>query len=210
MAEQQFIGVDPSALCSLLPTRLLMTGLFRDLLTKHFADPASIEEDDLKHLIWGENVFDTEIMIETVYRWRPEATEFRPAILIHGNTISRMQRGIGDRNLGNSVTLDGAEHFSTFYVGSHTLFCIAGSAAQAELLAEEVQREIVQFAPVILEYFHHIKRIGATQIGAVAQIEESDERFVAPVTIGYCYEQKWKVKMQAPRLNISLSLLTSC
>jgi hypothetical protein len=185
-----------------------MTGVLRDILMRHFVG-GNVEEPDLRQLVWraGET---TDILIESVHRWRPELTEHRPAILIKRNTLQNQRRGIGDMQQGNLPDQFGHEHYATFWVGSHTLFCVGGSGAQAELLATEVQRHLTEFARPFA-FSLGIHRFQVTQIGAVAELEEAKENWVVPVTVGYGYDERWKLIEQAPRLhNVSLSLIAEC
>ena len=136
-----YLGSFFSSFCSLLGRPQLMTGIFRDILMRHFYSAGHIEDPNLRQLVWrpGET---TDILIESVYRWRPELTEHRPGVLIKRNAMQNERRGIGDRHQGQVTDMYGHEHYATFWVGSHTLFCIGGSGAQAELLGTEVQREL--------------------------------------------------------------------
>jgi len=176
---------------------------------RHFADAAHIEEPDLQHLVFR-NGTGTDILIETIHRWRPQLTEFRPAVLVKRNAYQNQRRALGDRRQGNASDEYGDEHFETFWVGSHTLFCIGGSGAQAELLGAEVQRELTQFGPAIA-FSLDLLRLQVTQVGAVAVLEEAQENWVVPVTVGYGFSESWILRQRAPRLKqLSLSLLTEC
>lgn len=202
----QFIGASFSNLCSLLPRPLLLTGFFRDVLIRHFSSIDYIEAPELQRLIWqrGEQ---TNILIEAIHRWVPELTEHRPGVIIKRNAYANRRFGIGDRHHGPSADTVGNPHYATFWVGSHTLFCLGGSGAQAELLATEVQRELTEFGPVILKSLS-LHRFQVTEVGAIAELEEATENFVVPVTVGYAYEQRWLIKRQAPTLRtISLSTI---
>jgi len=202
-------GTTFSSLCSLMMRPVIMTGVLRDIFMRHFTAWGNIEEPDLRQLVWrsGET---TSILIESAYRWRPELTEFRPAVLIKRNTLQNQRRGIGDQQMGNLADAFGHEHYATFWVGSHTLFCVGGSGAQAELLGTEVQRHLTEFSRAFLMSFG-LLRFQVTQVGAVAELEESRENWVVPVTVGYGYEERWKIIEQAPRLHsVSLSLITEC
>jgi len=205
----QVLGKTFSAMCSLLGRPLIMTGIFRDLLLRHFSSSSYIEEPDLRHLIWRGDE-RTNILIESVYRWRPELTEKRAGVLIKRNAYQNQRRGIGDRRQGAPADRYGHDKFVTYWVGSHTLFCVGGSGAQAELLGTEVQREITQFGPAVAAVTG-LLRLQVTQVGAVAELEEAQENWVVPVTVGYAYEERWTLRPQAPRLSrVSLSLLTDC
>ena len=203
----QIIGnTDLSSLCSMLNRPIVLTGLFRDVLIRHFSSDKYIEEPDLRHLIWkpGE---DTGILIESIHRWRPETTERRPAVIVKRNAYQNERRGIGDRRMGPITDKEGNNHYVTFWKGSHTLFCIGGTGAQAEILATEVQRELTEFGPELVRTLG-LMRFQVTEIGAVGELEEAQENFVVPVTVGYAYEERWVTKLQASRLNsVSLSLI---
>jgi len=202
----QYFGVKLSALCVLMPRPLILTGIFRDVLTRHFVAEDYIESPDLRHLIWREGE-DTGIIIESIHRWRPELTEMRPGVIVKRNAYASNQRGIGDRLQGPPTDAEGFAHYATFWTGSHTLFCIGGSGAQAELLGAEVQRELTQFGPELARVLN-MKRLRVSQIGAVAELEEAQANFAVPVTVGYTYEENWIIRPQVPRLNkISMSML---
>lgn len=195
-----------SAFCQLMASPQIMTGLFRDILQRHFASPDFIGESDLRKLIWrsGEQ---TNILIETAYRWRPELTQLRPGIIIKRNSYRNVRLGVGDALQTPFVDQAGNRHFATSWLGSHTLFCITNSGAQTELLCSEVQRELTGFAEIIRGTLD-LLRFQVLEIGPVSILEEAQENFAAPVTVTYAYVDKWSVRPQVPRLNnISLSLL---
>lgn len=111
---------------------------------------------------------------------------------------------------GNPADRQGNPHYATYWIGSHTLFCIGGSGAQAELLATEVQREMTEFGPVIHKVMG-LHRFQAAEVGEIGELEESTENFVVPVTVAYAFEQRWILLQQAPRLSaISLSMILEC
>jgi hypothetical protein len=131
----------------------------------------------------------------------------RPGVIVKRNSYANSRRGIGDRHQGQPVDAEGNAHYTTFWNGSHTLFCIGGSGAQAELLGAEVQRELTQFGPEIARVLD-LKRWQVSQIGAVAELAEAQANFVVPITVGYAYEERWIIRQQVPRLNkISMSML---
>lgn len=194
-----------SAFCQLMASPQILTGLFRDLLQRHFTED-NIEEADLRNLIWHASE-NTHIVIESAYRWSPALTQRRPAVVIKRNAYKNFRVTIGDSRQMPFVDGEGNRSFVTGWLGSHTLFCIANSGAKVELLASEVQRELTGFAEIIRSTLG-LLRFQVLEIGAVAILEEAQENFVVPVTVTYAYEQRWSVREQAPRLNnISLSCL---
>lgn len=173
----------------------MITGLLRDLLVRHFSTPMQIEESDLRHLVWREDE-RTGILIESIHRWRGTLTEKRPAIVIKGNGRRNVRVGIGDNAGANE---QGFVQYQTFWVGSHTLFCVHGSGAGADILATEVQRELTQFHPVVVNYLK-LYNWQVTEVGGVSEIEESKEGFVVPVTVGWCYSETWRLDLESLKL----------
>lgn len=191
-----------SNLCSKGWRPIMLTGLLRDLLTRHFL-PGLIEDTDIRHLVWRPDE-KTDILIESVHRWRGELTEKRPAILVKRNTYQNQRFGIGDLRGPDGR---GMNRYSTFWVGSHTVFCIHGTGAGVEILATEVQRELTQFAPVVREDLG-LKKWSVTEVGAIAEVEEARESFVVPITVGWAYEESWTLELESPKLRrISLKTL---
>jgi len=183
------------SICQLGMRPLILTGALRHVLIHLFSDDSQIEEPDLRSKIWRPGQ-DTSILIESVNRWTGDLVEFRPAILFKRNAMRNVRYGIGDRI---ATTADGFDAYNTFWVGSHTVFCIAGSAASAELLATEVQRGLLQFGPAISAQLQLVK-FHITEVGAPAEIEESKENFAIPISIGWCYQETWELTRESMKL----------
>jgi hypothetical protein len=112
------IPVSPSALCSMGWRPLMITGLLRNLLTRHFSDPLQVEEPDLRHLVWREDV-RTGILIESVGRWRGELVEKRPAVIIKKHARQNIRIGIGDKAGADE---QGQQQYQTFWAGRTPCF----------------------------------------------------------------------------------------
>ena len=208
MAEEPlYLGTKISSVCSLMPRPIVLTGFLRDVLIRHFADVNSIEDPALRHLVWSNTMGASNILIESVHRWLPQYTEQRPGVIIKRNAYQNRRIGIGNKHQGPPADKRGDPHYSTMWVGSHTLFCIGGTGAQAEVLATEVQRELTEFAQHYARQMH-LHRFQVVEVGAVGELEEATENFVVPVTVGYAYMENWVVSQQAPTLHhVSLSLI---
>lgn len=187
-------GVQISSLCEMGLQPILITGLLRDLLIRHFQE-GNIESKDLQRYVWR-NDLTTGILIESIHRWRGDLAEKRPAILIKRNQYSNTRMTIGDQ-AGEDQW--GNRQYATWWTGSHTLFCIHASGASAEILATEVQREITQFAPVLLQTIG-LFRLMVTDVGPISEIEEAKESFVIPVNVAWAYQETWKVKVDSLRI----------
>ena len=196
-----------SSVCATLGRLQVLTGVFRDLLTKSFSHADWIENPQLKQLLWRSNT-STRILVEAHYRWTPEQAKQRCAVIIKRNAYAAEYKGLGG-SMGQGGTVDeyGDPHYEIFWVGSHTLFCIGGTGAEAEILATEVQRQLTQFAPVIQRSLG-LMRLRAAQLNEISRLEEAPENFLVPVTFSVAYAERWTIKQQAPRLRgISLTKL---
>lgn len=181
----------------------MLTGLLRDLLTRHFAGQTTIEEPVLRRQIWQESKL-TGILIESIYRWRKELVEKRPAVIIKLNGRRNVRRGINDAAGSDE---QGRSLYRTFWVGSHTLFCIHGSGASAEILATEVQTELTRFHPVITSELN-LGNWQVVEVGGVSVLAEARDAFVVPVTVGWCYQQEWRLNPETPKLrSVPITLL---
>jgi len=188
--------------CSLGWRAGLITGLIRDLLIQHFADPDMAENPIFRLAasqgrpnVWREGE-DTGILIESIHRWRGDIVGKRPAIVIKRNSYSSMRLGIADHV---SVDNRGFQNYELMWVGSHTAFCIHGSGAGVEMLAGEVQRELTQFHPLMTRYMQ-LMRWMVTEVGAISEIEEAKETFAVPISIGWAYTERWTVEKESPKL----------
>lgn len=203
----QFYGTTLSAICQMLPRPQTMTGLFVEHFQRHFSETNFREDGTLRELIWRDTD-TTNILIESVWQWLPRTTNLRPAIIVKRNGYTFQRVGIGDnRHQLQPTDSSGVPHYFALWIGSHTLFAIGGSGAQAELLGAEVQREMTQFAPALRESLG-LMRLEVQEVGPVQLLEEAQDNFVVPITVSYCYPEAWLLRRQAPTLKtISLSTL---
>ena len=206
---EQYIGYMYSSVCATQPRRLIVTGVFIDIMRQHFADPALLDEAHLQNLVWRPDD-TTGILIESVTKWVPRLTEKRPAIIVKPNSMTNVRLGLNDQRQGPPVDAQGNKHFSTFWTGSHTLFAIGNSGAQAEILASEIQRQLTGFADEIRRSIG-LQQFRVLELGPISELEEAIETFTVPVTVGYAYGENWITRQQAPRIKrISLKMLMDC
>ncbi len=199
--DRQSISV--RSLCETGWQSLLITGMLRDMFVRHFAEPDNIRTNDLLRHLWT-NDERTGILIESVHRWRNELVEKRPAILIKRGPLQEHRLGI---NNFSGLTEEGNEKFAVMWVGSHTLFCIHGTGASTEILAEEVRRLITRFGSVLRQELM-LSEWGGIKVGAISEVEEATENFVVPITVGWAYQEAWRIEYQAlPLRRIPLSVL---
>ena len=182
---------------------IMITGLILDLLRKHYATPLNIEERDLRSLVWQESV-RTGILIESIHRWRGDLVQKRPAIVVKKNARHNVRKGIADYAGADE---QGHVWFETFWVGTHTLFCIHESGASAEILATETQRELTQFGPLFTKYMD-LFMWQVVDVGDTYDLEEARQSFVVPITVAWAYSEKWKLELESLKLRkVNLDIL---
>jgi hypothetical protein len=174
-----------------------MTGFFREWFINHFAKSDNIEAKELRGKLW-KAIPETNIVIESITQWRPDLTQKRLAIIIKRNDWQIQRVGIDDRLQGGD-NITGKVEYSTLIAGSHTLFCLAGKGTEAEILAAEVYREMIQFGPVIRKEMG-LQRFMVVSVGALFELEESKENYGVPVTVSYVTNESWQLVPQAPVL----------
>jgi hypothetical protein len=90
-------------------------------------------------------------------------------------------------------------------VGSHTLFCIHQTGASTEVLATEVQNQLLEFSPIIRKKLD-LRQFNVTEVGAIQELEESTENYVVPITVSWAYEHTWELREESlPLQAVSLS-----
>lgn len=186
-------------LCELGPRPLITTGWLRLWMTHHF-QKGNFESTapSIQKAFWSSDRARTGIAIESVTKWIPELTEHRPGVIIKRNAWKRVRLGIADKLMFH-WPIDGQDSYTNFWQGSHTLFCISGEGAEAEILAAEVYRELNQFSDVIRRTLNLV-RFEVMEVGELMLLEQARENFVVPVTVGYAYQENWRVLQEAPRI----------
>ena len=175
----------------------IITGGLVQMIRALFSDPGNIEETMLKSYLWNSDPKISRILIEAVYNWRTETVQERPAVIVkRGNwTIGKV--AIGDAYSGPRETGFEENQHVVSGSGSHNLFCLALTGAQAELLSTEVYQHLLGFLAVIREQFC-LDDFRVTSIGEVGRFEESHTHFVVPVTATYKFTITWDLLRQTP------------
>ncbi len=181
-------------ICSHGWRHIYIQGMLRDMLIKHFSTPRHVEQSDLRKYIWRKDN-RTGILIESNLAWTGELIGKRPAILIKRNAMKNLRLALNDLMM---LGKDGSEYYETYWLGSHTVFCIHGTGAATELLGSEVQRDLTQFAKAITKRLN-LFRMQVTELGEVALIEEDKQNWVVPITVGWAYAESWRLETEMPK-----------
>jgi len=220
---QTRVGMDQhSSICTTGFTPNILTGFFVRALREHFSDPLNLEfggrnefrivdeqevfVKELERYIWHSDVSQTRILIDPVWKYNRQNIQQRPGILVKRNQFTTAKQAIGDGmtvgpkrdNMGRISRVRG--RYQTRAIrGSHTIFSIAGSAAEAELLGAEVFNHFGQFEQILRDELNmHV--FEAKSVEPVAYLEEFDDHFVVPVVLAYAYFATWRVDVVAPWL----------
>ncbi len=189
-----------SDLCTLMPQRLLVTGILIQWMREHFTCPSRIVNPLLHNALWNEDIAETGISIDSVFKYNPAVTEFRPGIFVKPGPWKVIRYGIDDRwMVGTRETQPTCDvhvrhtYYNSMCQGSHTLFCVAGESAEVEILANEVYKELLQFAPVVRRKFNFLRFV-VTDMGEPAILEEATENFVVPIVVSYGAQDVWRIR----------------
>lgn len=188
---------------------LLITGFFRDLLIRQWSNAQNIKFPEMRQYLWRDNT-STGILIESVHKFKADLVEKRPAIMIKRNSFRNVPIGFSGESFGSGINAYQNEkgaitQYATLFAGSHTLFCIHGTGASTELLASEVLQHIVECMPPIRRQLK-LRQFSVTEVGNIQQLEESDENYVVPITVGWAYQHTWELKLQSlPLQAVSIS-----
>lgn len=178
----------------------LLTGFLVLWMQEHFVRADAIEDDKLDSKLWSPDIKENKVLIKSITKWKPQDTGLRPAIIVKRNSARVMRQIINDRHM---PALGGPESTVTrctsFIAGSHTLFCIADEGGECETFANEVYRELMQFA-IILRPALGLHKLMVTEIGDLSLVEEATENYVVPITVAYAFEESWELMPQAPLL----------
>jgi hypothetical protein len=201
--------INVSYLCDNGWQPLLITGFLRDILIRQWSNPLNIVSPEMKQYVWSEAP-STGILIESVYRWRADVVEKRPAIMIKRNSFRNMQTGFAGQIFGGGMAAYENEkgaisRYTTLFFGSHTLFCIHGTGASAEILASEVMGHLVACSWPIRSHLG-LRQFSVTEVGNIQELEESNENYVVPITVGWGYEHTWQLREESlPLQSVSLT-----
>ena len=190
-----------SSLCSFGRTPRLMTGIIRQILLQHFADPNHVANHYLRTYLeengaWQEGD-GSGIYIEALQRWKPEETEARPALLIDEGEWRWRRVGIGDQ--AGVDTRSGEEFYAGYWQGTHTIFAIGGAPAETQLFSAEAAKLMLYYGPTISDEMD-LHRFVMMRLGKLSAVKESTENYVVPIEIAYVAEERWSLLQDAPRL----------
>lgn len=192
----------PSALCSLGLSPHRISGIMLQLLRTHFSDANHIQDVALRkklvdHGAWR-NAASSRILIETSSKWKPDAAETRPAVIVHRRDVRGDNLYVGEQSGTDSMT--GQRDFTGYWSGMVTVGCFSADAGEADVLAWEVAQYLRRFCPLFVENFS-LHRCQIKRVGEYQKLKfEANERAGVPVDLVYAFEDNWSVTPDAPIL----------
>jgi hypothetical protein len=186
------LGVTDSGLSAgnlVQPAWTRLTDVILKVIRYHFGDPTRIEFPSLVDRIYTGQPQD-QIVIASLAEWKPDDSNQRPAVLVDrlDQDKDMSTRGIGDQLQGLQQGV-----FAHFLTGSHVVHCLGGREGEANLLASEVWRDLVRFAPVIRDAAC-LMRFLPIKIGKRVRLaEEHRDHYSIPLIMVYGYQEAWKL-----------------
>lgn len=209
------VDLDPvTSLCTSQHLANVMTGMITRACQYHFSNPDDFAfgEDTesgkqmLEDYVWTPDNTTTKIQIQPVWLYNPQDVQRRPAIYVKRARWRTTKLAIDDGMTvgakkdreGNVVAVRG--EFHTRQVdGSHAIFCVGRSGAEAELLGQEVFEYFMSFAPVLRREMK-LNFLEVSGVDDVKMLDEDAERFMTPVVLTYTFMRAWRLTQQAPWL----------
>lgn len=194
----QWIDADPSTLCSLGPRPLLMTGVLVNFLRNHFADPVrNAHQERFRKNLWTADVSASQIYIESITNWLPDSAHKRPALVVKRNAWQCGKWGLNDE-LMSTIDADGLARFEVPLFGSHTIFALAKTGGECEILANEVATLLIGFQGLLREKLS-LNKFQFVEIGPVNRVARVQEvTYGAPITVSYAGVQEYILAPHAP------------
>lgn len=161
------------------------------IIRYHFSDATRIEFPDLIDRVWVPDQATAPIFISSLAEFAPVASQQRPAVLVDRLEQDKdmEKRGIGDQLMGIAPG-----RYAHYMRGRHVVHCLGALEAEAELLAAEVWRELVRFAPVIREALC-LNQFIPQRVGKRVQLSDSfREHYTIPIEIAVTYEEAWSLR----------------
>ena len=204
MTEPTYTFEEVSAFCQRGPRPRYITGAIRWALIAHFSNEDFIEQEQVKGYVWNEDKTQSNLLIESAHKWETVVTQQRPALMIKRNEVKPRKLGI-NHGMTTGIDTTGDKQYqgdvkTCAMTGSHTVFCIGQSGAEAEALGQEVLQELLEFGPVIHRDIC-LAKWEVAGMGGIGKLEESREHFVVPVTVAWAYFNTWMLRPVGPYLH---------
>jgi hypothetical protein len=210
-----------SSICTTQHPATIMTGIIVRLLREHFSDAGNLEFNgtnefanaekteatkQLEKYIWTADNTTNGIQIQPVWLYNTEDIQRRPALYVKRGEWkpekiainSGMTVGSRKGTDGNPLSVRG-EYHTTLVTGSHSIFSVARTGDEAELLGQEVFEFFLQLAPLLRQELGLLK-LEVVGCGEVVKLEEFTNHFAVPVSIGYAFARAWRLEKVAPWL----------
>ena len=194
------LGVNPDHFSQPFHRSYLLKGVYLRLLAAHFSDPDNIGDEQLRQRISEKPYVDSDstgILIKMVADWQPTTEELRPAILINRGQIDVERLTIGNQVGQDWVT--GVASYISNLVGSHTIFAIARTADEADIIAVEVAKVLLVASPIIQKEVN-LTRLQLMSVGEASRLEESKDHYAVAISIAYIVTESYDTAPHVPVL----------
>lgn len=181
----------------------LLGGIYLQYLRSLFGPGRIMDMPEVRGLTWTPGVPGAQfggIVIEDILRLDASFAGFRPAIFISRDDWYPQAQGINNQNMGSWTTGDGNGHYTTLWVGSHTIHCLSDldNPDMAEALGAQVAAEFIEFAPVLRQSCG-LQRI---TVGLLSRPHElpANAGYAVSITISSAFTHQWTIRPETPLL----------
>lgn len=183
-----------------------MTGFLVQLLQQHFADPGNLTDAAVRLKLGPGGSLpggwtaapNTPVLIESISRFDPVSLGKRPGLIVKRNSWRTQRLGIGDE-LKGGLALDGSRAFSKMWLGSHSVFVLAGEGTETDRWAAETGGILLRYSPLIRDQLD-LYAFDLLEVGPLGKINECAEHYGVPVSVAYAAMENWTLTPFAPLL----------
>lgn len=182
-------GVGFNSLAGHQPGWVRLTEALVRWLRGHFSVASRIEYPDLVGRVWTSNREQSPIQICSLAEWNPTESNKRPAILV--DRLDQ-ERDLAHQAIGDQWQGVRPGNYWILKTGQHVVYCVGGREGEADLLAAEVERELVRFGPIAQQYLC-LMRFRPVKTGRRVQIPEYREHYASPIVCIYAYQDMFRI-----------------
>jgi len=197
LEDKTTLGYDGTTIGQIRKTPIVLYGMFVELARQLYSPGTDWIVDNKVN--WRPVEEESQIWIDTEYRWEDKSPEFRPAIYISLSQIQYSSYTGDTKGLTHMNLEEGEYHYSRAGKGAVTWVHIGRTKGEAVKLVGMTLDFIDAFADVIRKEFC-FKRFWVTNISPLVIVEESHERLRGEVTAQFEFEETWVLKAETAKL----------
>jgi hypothetical protein len=157
-------------------TPAIQRNVFLQLLRALFSSASMIRDTNLDGYVWTSSASTSKILIEVSERFKLEDLGQRPAVVLKYGGSKPRAFSMRDGLVRTDLTAN-TETRSFWLVSQFQIFCVAGQAAEALLLASEILIRFLENVPAFKDEYG-FKRIDIPQMSKAQKLSEYKDNWV--------------------------------